>query len=218
MRGFEIDELDTRFIKGPKAWSYMYLGRARKPVGVALSPAIGARTAPAAVAHTWRVCAPDPPHHDRPRVGRRPGRGRVPRAEPGDRGFHPLLDARAGGARRRLVLPRHPRPGAAVHRCRRADERDPVGGVRRRVRGRVPARVRTDRARRRARRACRGHAARTASRSPTRSTTSKSSDRREASTVSVSRRVRIVAGPRGRGGPSRGWLLRGRRRSRRACR
>lgn len=29
--GFEIDDLDTRFIKGPKAWSYMYLGRARKP-------------------------------------------------------------------------------------------------------------------------------------------------------------------------------------------
>ena len=29
--GFEIDELQTRFIKGPKAWSYMYLGRARKP-------------------------------------------------------------------------------------------------------------------------------------------------------------------------------------------
>lgn len=29
--GFEIVELDTRFIKGPKAWSYMYLGRARKP-------------------------------------------------------------------------------------------------------------------------------------------------------------------------------------------
>ena len=29
--GFEIDELTTRFIKGPKAWSYMYLGRARKP-------------------------------------------------------------------------------------------------------------------------------------------------------------------------------------------
>jgi ubiquinone/menaquinone biosynthesis C-methylase UbiE len=28
--GFEIDELETRFIKGPKAWSYMYLGRARK--------------------------------------------------------------------------------------------------------------------------------------------------------------------------------------------
>jgi ubiquinone/menaquinone biosynthesis C-methylase UbiE len=31
--GFEIDELQTRFIKGPKAWSYMYLGRARKPSG-----------------------------------------------------------------------------------------------------------------------------------------------------------------------------------------
>ena len=29
--GFEIDELETRFIKGPKAWSYMYFGRARKP-------------------------------------------------------------------------------------------------------------------------------------------------------------------------------------------
>ena len=29
--GFEVDELTTRFIKGPKAWSYMYLGRARKP-------------------------------------------------------------------------------------------------------------------------------------------------------------------------------------------
>jgi SAM-dependent methyltransferase len=29
--GFEIDALTTRFIKGPKAWSYMYLGRARKP-------------------------------------------------------------------------------------------------------------------------------------------------------------------------------------------
>jgi ubiquinone/menaquinone biosynthesis C-methylase UbiE len=27
--GFEIDELTTRFIKGPKPWSYMYLGRAR---------------------------------------------------------------------------------------------------------------------------------------------------------------------------------------------
>jgi ubiquinone/menaquinone biosynthesis C-methylase UbiE len=29
--GFEIDELETRFVKGPKAWSYMYLGRARNP-------------------------------------------------------------------------------------------------------------------------------------------------------------------------------------------
>jgi SAM-dependent methyltransferase len=29
--GLEIDELDTRFIKGPKAWSYMYIGRARNP-------------------------------------------------------------------------------------------------------------------------------------------------------------------------------------------
>ena len=29
--GFEITELETRFVKGPKAWSYMYLGRARKP-------------------------------------------------------------------------------------------------------------------------------------------------------------------------------------------
>jgi hypothetical protein len=30
--GFEIDALDTRFVKGPKAWSYMYIGRARNPV------------------------------------------------------------------------------------------------------------------------------------------------------------------------------------------
>jgi ubiquinone/menaquinone biosynthesis C-methylase UbiE len=30
--GFEIDELETRFVKGPKAWSYMYIGRARNPV------------------------------------------------------------------------------------------------------------------------------------------------------------------------------------------
>jgi ubiquinone/menaquinone biosynthesis C-methylase UbiE len=29
--GFDIEELDTRFIQGPKAWSYMYIGRARKP-------------------------------------------------------------------------------------------------------------------------------------------------------------------------------------------
>lgn len=29
--GFEIDDLETRFVKGPKAWSYMYLGRARNP-------------------------------------------------------------------------------------------------------------------------------------------------------------------------------------------
>jgi SAM-dependent methyltransferase len=29
--GFEIDELVTRYIKGPKAWSYMYIGRARNP-------------------------------------------------------------------------------------------------------------------------------------------------------------------------------------------
>jgi SAM-dependent methyltransferase len=29
--GFEIAELDTRFIKGPKAWSYMYIGRAQNP-------------------------------------------------------------------------------------------------------------------------------------------------------------------------------------------
>jgi ubiquinone/menaquinone biosynthesis C-methylase UbiE len=29
--GFEITDLETRFVKGPKAWSYMYLGRARKP-------------------------------------------------------------------------------------------------------------------------------------------------------------------------------------------
>jgi SAM-dependent methyltransferase len=29
--GFEIAELDTRYIKGPKAWSYMYIGRARNP-------------------------------------------------------------------------------------------------------------------------------------------------------------------------------------------
>ena len=33
--GFEIDELETRFIKGPKAWSYMYIGRARNPVPAA---------------------------------------------------------------------------------------------------------------------------------------------------------------------------------------
>jgi hypothetical protein len=29
--GFEIEELVTRYIKGPKAWSYMYIGRARSP-------------------------------------------------------------------------------------------------------------------------------------------------------------------------------------------
>jgi SAM-dependent methyltransferase len=29
--GFDLDELVTRYIKGPKAWSYMYVGRARKP-------------------------------------------------------------------------------------------------------------------------------------------------------------------------------------------
>jgi hypothetical protein len=29
--GFEIEELVTRYIKGPKAWSYMYIGRARNP-------------------------------------------------------------------------------------------------------------------------------------------------------------------------------------------
>jgi len=29
--GFEIVEMENRFIKGPKAWSYMYLGRARVP-------------------------------------------------------------------------------------------------------------------------------------------------------------------------------------------
>jgi SAM-dependent methyltransferase len=29
--GLEIEELDTRYIKGPKAWSYMYFGRARNP-------------------------------------------------------------------------------------------------------------------------------------------------------------------------------------------
>jgi len=29
--GFEIDQLDTRFIQGPKAWSYMYIGRAQNP-------------------------------------------------------------------------------------------------------------------------------------------------------------------------------------------
>jgi SAM-dependent methyltransferase len=30
--GFELVVIDPRFIKGPKAWSYMYIGRARKPV------------------------------------------------------------------------------------------------------------------------------------------------------------------------------------------
>jgi SAM-dependent methyltransferase len=29
--GFEIEELVTRYIKGPKAWSYMYIGRAKNP-------------------------------------------------------------------------------------------------------------------------------------------------------------------------------------------
>jgi SAM-dependent methyltransferase len=29
--GFEIDQLDARYIKGPKPWSYMYVGRAVKP-------------------------------------------------------------------------------------------------------------------------------------------------------------------------------------------
>jgi SAM-dependent methyltransferase len=29
--GFEMEVLDTRYIKGPKAWSYMYIGRARNP-------------------------------------------------------------------------------------------------------------------------------------------------------------------------------------------
>ena len=29
--GFEITELDKRFMKGPKPWSYMYVGRARNP-------------------------------------------------------------------------------------------------------------------------------------------------------------------------------------------
>jgi ubiquinone/menaquinone biosynthesis C-methylase UbiE len=29
--GFEIEQLDNRFIQGPKAWSYMYTGRARNP-------------------------------------------------------------------------------------------------------------------------------------------------------------------------------------------
>ncbi len=29
--GFEIEELETRYIRGPKAWSYMYIGRARCP-------------------------------------------------------------------------------------------------------------------------------------------------------------------------------------------
>jgi SAM-dependent methyltransferase len=30
--GFEIEELDTRYLMRPKAWSYMYTGRARNPV------------------------------------------------------------------------------------------------------------------------------------------------------------------------------------------
>jgi SAM-dependent methyltransferase len=29
--GFEFEELTTRYIQGPKAWSYMYVGRARNP-------------------------------------------------------------------------------------------------------------------------------------------------------------------------------------------
>jgi len=29
--GFEFEALDARYIKGPKAWSYMYIGRARNP-------------------------------------------------------------------------------------------------------------------------------------------------------------------------------------------
>jgi ubiquinone/menaquinone biosynthesis C-methylase UbiE len=29
--GFEIEELDTRYVKGPKAWSYMYFGVATNP-------------------------------------------------------------------------------------------------------------------------------------------------------------------------------------------
>jgi len=29
--GFEMEELETRYIKGPKAWSYMYIGWARNP-------------------------------------------------------------------------------------------------------------------------------------------------------------------------------------------
>jgi ubiquinone/menaquinone biosynthesis C-methylase UbiE len=29
--GFESEDLDTKYIKGPKAWSYMYIGRARNP-------------------------------------------------------------------------------------------------------------------------------------------------------------------------------------------
>jgi ubiquinone/menaquinone biosynthesis C-methylase UbiE len=29
--GFEILQLDNRYIQGPKAWSYMYMGRARNP-------------------------------------------------------------------------------------------------------------------------------------------------------------------------------------------
>jgi SAM-dependent methyltransferase len=29
--GFEITELDKRYMKGPKAWSYMYVGRATNP-------------------------------------------------------------------------------------------------------------------------------------------------------------------------------------------
>lgn len=31
--GFEIEDLDRRYVKGPKPWSYMYVGRARKPAG-----------------------------------------------------------------------------------------------------------------------------------------------------------------------------------------
>jgi len=29
--GFEIEDLDTRYLMRPKAWSYMYIGRARNP-------------------------------------------------------------------------------------------------------------------------------------------------------------------------------------------
>ena len=29
--GFEITELERRFMKGPKPWSYMYVGRATNP-------------------------------------------------------------------------------------------------------------------------------------------------------------------------------------------
>lgn len=29
--GFELEDVVQRYVKGPKAWSYMYIGRARKP-------------------------------------------------------------------------------------------------------------------------------------------------------------------------------------------